>query len=211
MCYQNFTFALSNSKLPMIAYIKGKLTVKTPVYLIVESGGIGYQVFISLNTFGQLQDKDEALVHTYLHITETSHTLYGFADELEKQVFTHLISVSGIGPSTARLALSSMVPGEVQKAIMQGNVVQLQKIKGVGAKSAQRIILELKDKMIKTVDGAEILITSVGNTNRDEALSALVALGFQRNQAEKAIDKVIAAEGKDAAVEVIIKLALKAL
>jgi len=195
----------------MIAYIKGKLTVKTPVYIIVESSGIGYQVFISLNTYGQLQDKDEALVYTYLHITETSHTLYGFADELEKQVFTHLISVSGVGPATARLALSSMAPAEVQRAIMQGNVVQLQKIKGVGAKSAQRIILELKDKMIKTADGPGIISASQSNTNRDEALSALIALGFQRNQAEKAIDKVLAADGKDAAVEQIIKLALKAL
>lgn len=195
----------------MIAYIKGKLTVKTPVYLVVESGGIGYQVFISLNTYGQLQDKDEALVHTYLHITEAAHTLYGFADELEKQVFSHLISVSGIGPATARLALSSMVPSEVQKAIMQGNIVQLQKIKGVGAKSAQRIVLELKDKMIKAVDGAEHLSVPQGNTNKDEALSALIALGFQRNQAEKAVSKVMAAEGDAAAVEQIIKLALKAL
>lgn len=195
----------------MIAYIKGKLTVKTPVYLVVESNGIGYQVFISLNTYGQLQDKDEALVHTYLHITEAAHTLYGFADELEKQVFSHLISVSGIGPATARLALSSMVPGEVQKAIMQGNVVQLQKIKGVGAKSAQRIVLELKDKMIKAVDGAEHLLVAQGNTNKDEALSALIALGFQRAQAEKAVNKVMAAEGDAAAVEQIIKLALKAL
>ncbi len=195
----------------MIAYINGKLTVKTPVYIIVESGGIGYQVFISLNTYSQLLDKDEALVYTYLHITETSHTLYGFADELEKQVFTHLISVSGVGPATARLALSSMAPGEVQRAIIQGNVVQLQKIKGVGAKSAQRIILELKDKMIKTADGPEIISATRSNTNREEALSALVALGFQRNQAEKAIDKVLAAEEKDAAVELIIKLALKAL
>ncbi|CAN5440390.1 Holliday junction branch migration protein RuvA [soil metagenome] len=195
----------------MIAYIKGKLTVKTPVYIIVESSGIGYQVFISLNTYSQLQDKDEALVHTYLHITETAHTLYGFADELEKQVFTHLISVSGVGPATARLALSSMAPGEVQRAIIQGNVVQLQKIKGVGAKSAQRIILELKDKMIKTADGPEIISASRSNTNREEALSALVALGFQRNQAEKAIDKVLAAEDKEAPVETIIKLALKAL
>lgn len=195
----------------MIAYIKGKLTVKTPVYIIVESSGIGYQVFISLNTYGQLQDKDEALVYTYLHITETSHTLYGFADELEKQVFAHLISVSGVGPATARLALSSMAPAEVQRAIVQGNVVQLQKIKGVGAKSAQRIILELKDKMIKTADGPGIISASQSNTNRDEALSALIALGFQRNQAEKAIDKVLAADGKDAAVEQIIKLALKAL
>lgn len=195
----------------MIAYIKGKLTVKTPVYLVVESNGIGYQVFISLNTYSQLQDKDEALVHTYLHISEAAHTLYGFADELEKQVFTHLISVSGIGPATARLALSSMVPGEVQKAIVQGNVVQLQKIKGIGAKSAQRIILELKDKMIKATDGQEIISVSASNTNREEALSALVALGFQRNAAEKAVDKVLAAEGKDAAVEQIIKQALKAL
>lgn len=195
----------------MIAYIKGKLTVKTPVYLVVESNGIGYQVFISLNTYGQLQDKDEALVHTYLHITEAAHTLYGFADELEKQVFTHLISVSGIGPATARLALSSMIPSEVQKAIIQGNVVQLQKIKGVGAKSAQRIVLELKDKMIKAVDGAEHLSVSQGNTNKDEALSALIALGFQRSQAEKAINKVVATEGDAAAVEQIIKLALKAL
>lgn len=195
----------------MIAYIKGKLTVKTPVYLIVESGGIGYQVFISLNTYSHFQDKDEALVHTYLHIAETAHTLYGFADELEKQVFTHLISVSGVGPATARLALSSMAPGEVQKAIMQGNVVQLQKVKGIGAKSAQRIILELKDKMMKTAEGPEIISATRSNTNREEALSALVALGFQRNQAEKAIEKVMAAEGNEAAVEQIIKLALKAL
>src|SRR5688500_15277679 len=125
----------------MIAYINGKITYKSPVYLLIETGGIGYQAFISLNTFSKVPQEGACLLYTYYHVTESAHTLYGFADELEKALFTLLISVSGIGPSTARMALSSLSPAELQKAILHGDVRTVQGIKGVGPKSAQRIIL----------------------------------------------------------------------
>src|SRR5687767_6240953 len=131
----------------MIGYIIGNLTFKSPAYVLLECGGVGYQAFISLNTFTQIQHLERCKLHTYLHVTETAHTLYGFADELEKTLFTQLISVSGIGPSTARVALSSLSPEELQKAILQENERLIQSIKGIGPKSAKRMILELKDKM----------------------------------------------------------------
>lgn len=194
----------------MIAYVKGKITVKTPSYLVVEASGVGYQVFVSLNTYSKLQEKDEALVHTIYHVTENAHTLYGFADEAERELFTHLISVSGVGPATARLALSYIEPAELRKAILHENLPALQKIKGIGAKSAKRIILELKDKLLKPGESAEILSGGGGNTSRDEALSALVALGFNKATAEKAIAKVLK-DGEDRSVEQLIKLSLKSL
>lgn len=194
----------------MIAYIHGKITYKSPVYLLIETGGVGYQAFISLNTFSKVPDQGLCHLHTYLHVTETAHTLYGFADDLEKQLFLLLISVSGIGPSTARVALSSLSAAELQKAIAQENLALVQRIKGIGPKSAQRIILELKDKVLKTMDAATISATS-NNTVKEEALSALVALGFNKAAADKALNKVIESLDELGNVETLIKKALKSL
>lgn len=192
----------------MIGYIKGQVTYKSPVYVLLECGGIGYQVYISLNTFSKIQDKEKAKLLTYLHVTENAHTLYGFADELEKEIFIQLISVSGIGPSTARVALSSLTPQEIHKAIVQENVKTVQSIKGIGPKSAKRIILELKDKLVK-IEGVEQVSSVQDNTFKEEALSALVALGFNKNSAEKAINNLLNSGEKFLGVEDLIKKALK--
>lgn len=194
----------------MIAYLKGKLTHKSPTYVILETGGIGYQVFISLNTFAQLQSKDEALIHTIYHVTDSAHTLYGFYEPSEKELFTHLVSVSGVGPSTARLTLSYISPADLRAAIVNEDIGVIQSVKGIGAKSAKRIILELKDKLMRDGDGETITVTK-GNTTKDEALSALIALGFNKASAEKTIDKVIKSGEKTDSVEQLIKLALKSL
>ena len=194
----------------MIGYIKGNITYKSPAFVLVECGGIGYQVYISLNTFSRIQNLENCRLLTYLHVTETAHTLYGFADDLEKSLFTQLISVSGIGPSTARVALSSLSPEEVHKAILQEDVRTIQSIKGIGPKSAKRIILELKDKLGKGVDAAKISGVK-DNTQRNEALSALVALGFNKAQAEKAVDDLLRSESNFEGVEDLIKKALKHL
>lgn len=194
----------------MIGYLIGNLTFKSPAYVLLECGGIGYQVFISLNTFTKIQHLEKCKLHAYLHVTETAHTLYGFADELEKALFTQLISVSGIGPSTARVALSSLSPEELQKAIVQENERMIQSIKGIGPKSAKRMILELKDKMMKVVDTTKISGFK-DNTLREEALSALIALGFNKAQAEKTIDELLRAGENFPRVEDLIKRALKQL
>ena len=194
----------------MIGYLRGQITFKSPVYVLLECGGIGYQVFISLNTFSKIEDGEKCKLNTYLHVTENSHTLYGFTDELEKSLFIQLISVSGIGPSTARVALSSLSPEELQKAIVHGDVRTVQSIKGVGPKSAQRIILELKDKLAK-ISNVESVSAPEGNRFKEEALSALVALGFNKNSAEKAIDNLLNSGQEFAGIEDLIKKSLKSL
>jgi len=194
----------------MIGYIKGTLTYKSPVYVLLECGGMGYQIFISLNTFSKIQHLVQCQLFTYLHVTESSHTLYGFADDLEKAMFTQLISVSGVGPATARVALSSMSPEELQKAIVQENERAIQSIKGIGPKSAKRLILELKDKLAKGIDVTKIT-GAKDNTHREEALSALVALGFNKAHAEKAVDHLLHSGETIAGVEELIKKALKLL
>ena len=194
----------------MIGYIRGQITYKSPVYILLECGGIGYQVFISLNTFGKIQDNEKCKLLTYLHVTENAHTLYGFADELEKSLFVQLISVSGIGPSTARVALSSMSPEELQKAIVQNDVRTVQGIKGVGPKSAQRIILELRDKLAKIIP-VESISSPEDNRFKDEALSALIALGFNKNSAEKVIDNLLSSGEEFHGIEELIKKSLKSL
>ncbi|MBS7566063.1 Holliday junction branch migration protein RuvA [Mucilaginibacter sp. Bleaf8] len=194
----------------MYAYIDGKLVFKSPAYVIIEAGGIGYQINISLNTFSKLGDAERCRLYVWLHVKEDAHTLYGFADEGEKRLFLHLISVSGIGPNTGRMMLSSITPEEVQAAIVQGNVTQIQRIKGIGPKSAQRVILELQDKLRK--EGPDTLITMpANNTVKEEALSALVMLGFARNAAEKVIDQEMKKTADNLTVEQLIKHALKSL
>lgn len=194
----------------MYAYIDGKLAFKCPTYVIIDAGGVGYHINISLNTYSSLTDKERCKLFTWLHVKEDGHTLYGFADEGEKRLFLHLISVSGIGPNTGRMILSSITPTEIQAAIVKGDVPLIQRIKGIGPKSAQRMILELQDKLKK--EGPDTLISMpLHNTAKDEALSALVMLGFARNLAEKALVQAIQKGEANLSVEQLIKIALKSL
>ena len=195
----------------MITYIKGNITHKSPTYIVVEAAGLGYHINISLNNYAQVEKLESVKILTHLHIKEDSHTLYGFADAAERNLFVHLISVSGIGPSTAQLMLSSMTPDEMRAAIISEDVNTLKRIKGIGPKTAKRAILDLKDKMLKD-SGEELALASPqDNTIRDEALSALVALQFNRIQAQKALNKALKENSGIASVEALIKLALKEL
>ncbi len=194
----------------MYEYIDGKLTFKGPTYIVVETGGVGYHINISLNTYATLGENERCKIYTWLHVKEDAHTLYGFADEGERRLFLHLISVSGIGPTTCRMMLSSITPNEIQQAIVSADVALIQKIKGIGAKSAQRIVLELQDKLKK--EGIESLISMpIHNTIKDEALSALIMLGFSKQAAEKALDNVLKKADGELTVEQMIKQALKNL
>ena len=196
----------------MITYIKGLLTYKTPTFIVVETGGVGYHINISLNTYTQVEKLESVKILTQQIIREDSHTLYGFAEEAERTLFLHLISVSGVGPSTAQLVLSSMTPEEIRSAIISENAALLGKVKGIGPKTAKRIILDLKDKLVKD-GGAEVSLTisSQNNTIREEALSALVALGFNRIEVQKALNKLLKEQPTIHNVEELIKLALKQL
>jgi Holliday junction DNA helicase RuvA len=194
----------------MYAYISGKLAFKCPTYVVIDAGGVGYHINISLNTYSNIADKENCKLYTWLHVKEDAHTLYGFAEEGERRLFLHLISVSGIGAGTGRMILSSITPAEIQNAIIKGDVPLIQRIKGIGPKSAQRIVLELQDKLRK--DGPDTLISiPVIHTAKDEALSALVMLGFARNVGEKALDNAIKLSAESLTVEQLIKIALKSL
>jgi holliday junction DNA helicase RuvA len=195
----------------MIAYIKGAITHKSPTFIIVEAGGLGYHINISLYTYARIEKLETLKLLTHLHIKEDAHTLYGFADAAERSLFVHLISVSGIGPNTAQLILSSMSPEEMRAAIISEDVAALQRIKGVGPKTAKRIILDLKDKMVKDSGAEAIALAPQHNTMREEALSALLALQFNRIQAQKALNKVLNSKPGISGVEELIKLALKEL
>jgi Holliday junction DNA helicase RuvA len=194
----------------MIAYIDGKLTHKDPTYVIIDVNGVGYQIRISLNTYAKLNEGERCKLHTFLHIKEDAHTLYGFGELAEKNVFLHLISISGVGPGTGLMIMSSLTVAEIQQAIVREDVRTIQNVKGIGAKTAQRIILELKDKFKKDTF-AEVGNNTYAahNTNRNEALSALITLGFARNVAEKTLDTIIKRDGDNLSVENLIKLALK--
>ncbi|RFZ95679.1 Holliday junction branch migration protein RuvA [Mucilaginibacter conchicola] len=195
----------------MYDYIDGKLAFKSAAYVVIDAGGVGYQINISLNTYSLLGDGERCKLYTWLHVKEDAHTLYGFADAGERKLFLHLVSISGIGPNTARMMLSSITPAEIQTAIVQGNVALIKSIKGIGPKSAQRIILELQDKLKK--EGPDSLTANpVGlKTVKEEALSALVMLGFVRNVAEKVLDQEIGKNTGELTVEQLIKYALKNL
>jgi Holliday junction DNA helicase RuvA len=191
----------------MITQLKGRLVEKNPTYVVVDCNGVGYLLHISLNTFGQLPSEELITIYTHLSVKEDSHTLFGFISKIEREIFRLLISVSGVGPSIARTMLSSMTSEEIQQAIASGNVALIQSVKGIGAKTAQRLILDLKDKILKTYDLEEI--PQVGhNTNKEEALSALEVLGFARKMSEKVLDRIIKGEA-DLSVEQLIKKALK--
>ncbi len=194
----------------MYAYIDGKLVFKSPSYVVIDAGGIGYHINISLHTYSQLGADERCKLYTWLHVKEDAHTLYGFLDEGERRLFLHLISISGIGPNTARMVLSSITPTEIHSAIINGNVALIQRIKGIGPKSAQRIILELQDKLRK--EGPETLTSApLNHSAKDEALSALVMLGFARNAAEKVLDQEMNKSKEDLTVEQLVKSALKNL
>ena len=193
----------------MISHLNGKLVEKYPTHVIIECGGVGYFVNISLHTYSQLGPNENLLLYTHLQVREDAHILYGFAGSVEREVFRLLISVSGVGASTARTMLSSLDPLQVRDAIAHGDVPVIQSVKGIGAKTAQRVILDLKDKILAIGEPGEVSVKS-NNTNKDEALSALEVLGFVRKQAEKAVDKVLRSD-PDKSVEDIIKEALKNL
>ncbi|SHF53654.1 Holliday junction DNA helicase subunit RuvA [Arenibacter palladensis] len=193
----------------MITHLKGKLVEKNPTHIVIECAGVGYFVNISLHTFSKIGDSESIQLYTHLQVKEDSHTLFGFFEKSEREIFRLLLSVSGIGSSTARTMLSSLSPAQIRDAIATGDVPTIQGIKGIGAKTAQRVILDLKDKVLKVYDIDELSVPS-NNTNKDEALSALEVLGFVRKQAEKVVDKVVA-QDPGLSVEDIIKFALKNL
>lgn len=193
----------------MIAHIQGKLVEKTPTEVVIDCNGVGYQINISLHTFSLLPNSDHIKLFTFLQVKEDAHTLFGFVEKAERELFKLLLSVSGVGASTARTMLSSIAPQQIIQAIASADVATVQSIKGIGAKTAQRIILDLKDKVLKIYNLEEVSV-SQSNTNKDEALSALEVLGFARKSAEKVVDK-IAKDNPDASVETIIKQALKNL
>lgn len=191
----------------MIGYLNGNLAVKDPTYVIADVNGVGYEVKISLNTFTKIKDLDKCLLHTYLHVKEDSQTLYGFFDPEEKSIFLHLISISGVGPNTALMINSSLNVDEVKSAIINEEVLRIQKVKGIGSKTAQRIILELKDKIRKEGFEAGASATA-GSSIRSEALSALTTLGISKNMAEKSIDQVLRKHNNDLSLEDLIKFVL---
>ena len=195
----------------MINYLSGKLVVKDPTYVVVDVGGVGYEAKISLSTFGSIKNLDTVKLYTHLHIKEDAHTLYGFYEPSEKKRFLDLISISGVGPSTGLMILSSLSPEELQQAIVHDNVPVIQKVKGIGLKTAQRIVLELKDKMKKEglLDKSVDISIKFDNTLRTEALSALTTLGIAKPAAEKSVDLVLKEHGQEIKLEDLIKQALK--
>ncbi|MFC5194596.1 MULTISPECIES: Holliday junction branch migration protein RuvA [Bizionia] len=193
----------------MITHIQGRLVEKRPTDVVIDCNGVGYHLNISLHTFSQIPEGENLKLYTHLQVKEDSHTLFGFSSLAEREIFRMLLSVSGIGASTARTMLSSLTPVQVREGIAVGDVALIQSIKGIGAKTAQRVILDLKDKILKVYDIDENS-TAQSNTNKDEALSALEVLGFTKKQSERVIDKFLSQEPQ-ANVETIIKQALKNL
>lgn len=193
----------------MISFVKGRLVEKSPTELIVDCNGIGYQLNISLHTYTSLPDSENIQLYTYLQIKEDSHTLYGFIEKIEREIFKLLISVSGVGGNTARNMLSYVSPKELLHAISNNDVKTIQSIKGIGLKTAQRIVIDLQEKVIKLYNIEDLTFT-IHNTNAEEALSALEVLGFLRKSSEKIVKRIVE-QTPDATVEMIIKQALKNL
>ena len=193
----------------MITHIQGRLVEKNPTDVVIDCNGVGYFINISLHTFSELPTSENVKLHTHLQVREDAHILYGFSGVAEREIFRLLISVSGVGTSTARTMLSSLAPEQVVDAISTNDIATIQSVKGIGAKTAQRVVLDLKDKILK-VYGLSSISSGTSNTNKNEALSALETLGFARKQAEKVCD-VIVKENPQASVEMIIKQALKNL
>lgn len=195
----------------MIAFLKGSFVRKTPSFVHMDVNGVGYEVQISLNTYSHIQDKEEGILQTYLIVREDAHLLFGFVDLAEKEMFLSLIGISGIGANTARVMLSYMKPEELTRAIVQGNVKLLEGIKGIGKKTAERIVVELRDKLSRVpVDTNVNISTWKGNTLQSDALNALIALGINRQAADNAIQKVLEKD-PELSVELLIKKALQIL
>lgn len=195
----------------MISFLKGRLVQKDPTHVVIDVNGVGYHLSISLQTFAEIKDQENILIHTHLAIREDAHLLYGFSTEAEKKLFQQLISVNGIGPSTAIVMLSFLSSEELKQAIVQEDVTTLQRIKGIGGKTAQRVIIELKDKLRK--DLSEEAVQGIPglkhNTLRSEALSALITLGITKSAAEKSVDTVLKKSGNTLTLEDLVKQALK--
>ncbi len=195
----------------MYSFIEGRLVEKHPTHAVINCNGVGYYLHISLNTFSQIKDEENILLHTHLVVREDAMMLYGFASDEERTLFRHLITVNGVGVNTARVILSSMSPFEVYQSIVHGNTNALTKVKGIGTKTGQRIILDLKDKLSKQELSGDEKVLHQNNTSRDEALQGLIVLGFQKGPAEKALDKIISASDHELKVEELIKSALNVL
>ena len=193
----------------MITHLRGRLVEKTPTGVVIECSGVGYFVNISLNTFSQLPNNENIFLLTYLQVKEDSHQLFGFINSNERDIFKLLISVSGIGTNTARTMLSSLTPKQIRDGISSGDVALIQSVKGIGLKTAQRVIIELRDKILK-VYGFDETISDLNNTKKDEALSALEVLGFSKKQSDRVVVNILK-NIPDASVESIIKEALKNL
>jgi len=193
----------------MITHLQGKLVEKNPTHVVIDCNGVGYFVNVSLNTYSSIPDQESIKLYTHLQVREDAQTLYGFSSIAEREMFRLLISVSGIGANTARTMLSSLTSKQVREGIAAEDVALIQSIKGIGIKTAQRVIIDLKDKVLKIYDLDEVSVKE-RNTNKDEALSALEVLGFNKKQSEKVLDKIAASES-EATVETLIKLALKNL
>ncbi len=194
----------------MYDYFNGKLVFKAPTHVILDVGGIGYHIHISLTTFAQIKEQEACKLYISFQVREDSHTLFGFATEGERHLFNHLISVSGIGPNTGRMMLSSATPEEIQSAIVNGQVAFIQKIKGIGPKTAQRVILELQDKLKKQGEDTLLPLSITKQSVPEEALSALIMLGFPKNQVEKILSSIVQTDS-NLSVEELIKMALKKL
>lgn len=195
----------------MYAYLKGEITHLTPAFLTLEVNGIGFHLHIPLSTYTALQGKEKATLYTHFNVREDAHTLFGFATQVERSMFVHLISVSGVGPSTAQLLLSSMTADEIRAAIIGEQAHILQRAKGIGPKAAKQIILDLKDKMTREAPDGPVLLpgAAANNTTREEALTALIALGFNRITVQKALNQIAKELPAAARVEEMIKAALK--
>jgi len=194
----------------MYAYLEGKFTMKNPAQVYVDINGIGFEVNISLNTYSHIQSSVSGKLFTFLQVKEDGHTLFGFFDKGEKDMFIQLISVSGIGANTARMMLSHLKPDELSTAIQQGNIKLLESIKGIGKKTAERLVLELRDKIHK-IDSIVPIQVNAGNRIQQDALNALVALGISKAQAEAAVKKIAATDPDSNNLEDLIKKALKAI
>ena len=195
----------------MIAFVRGKFVVKSPAQVIVDVNGVGYDCQISLHTYSAISDKESGQLFTYLHITENGQTLYGFNEMAEKELFSQLISVSGVGAATARMMLSGLKPEEIIRAIVQGNARVLEGIKGIGRKTAERLVLELRDKLGKNISDAGFSSLSPANRIENDALNALISLGIPKPNAEKAIKNVMNTNDSDIVLEDLIKKALKSI
>lgn len=196
----------------MYDYIQGKVVSRHPTHVVIETGGVGYFLHITLQSYDQIGEGQDHKIYTWLQVREDAHLLWGFTEPVEREVFLNLVSISGIGPNTARLILSGMTPEECKQAILTDNELAFRQVKGVGPKTAKRVIIELKDKILKT--GVDTIVLKAGsqkNTSVAEALSALITLGFVKTQAEKALAQVTQEEGRDVPTETLVRMALRLL